>query len=343
MTQSPDRDWMGKTPSLGFTLVELLVVIAIIGVLVGLLLPAVQAARESGRRATCTNNLKQIGIAIQAYVDAKGHLPPGGSVEFDTYPQPAINLSGSTTMLILPYMDLQSLFSLYDFTLISNNTNGKSGNRIDETVLPGSSSRVWTTKVPGYRCPTDSDLNINTGVGKCNYFASAGAQPLSAAGNNLTPCTCTNAYTAYFTAASGTVGVSGPFVRGWDATKRRARVCRLEEVTDGLSKTIFFGENRPTCSGHANGGWGNTNNGCGLVSTQIPMNYDSCKPDVASAGGDGCGARCNWNTELGFKSMHPGGATFLLGDGAVTFLNESIDHWTYQYLGGKADGKAVSF
>ncbi len=327
----------------GFTLVELLVVIAIIAVLIGLLLPAVQSAREAARRSSCSNNLKQIGVAVQVYTESRKHLPPGGSVEFDTYPQPAINLAGSTTMLILPYLELSSLYDQYDFSLVTNNGSGKPGTRIDESTLPGSSSRVSTAKIPGYVCPTDGNVNVNTGVGKCNYFSSAGAQALSTAGNNLTPCQCTNAYTAYFTPNTGSVNRSGPFARDWDATRKRARVCRLEEITDGLSKTIFFGENRPTCSGHANGGWGNTNNGCGLMSTQIPLNFDSCKLDVASAAGDGCAARCNWNTELGFKSMHPGGVMFLFGDGAVTFLQESMDHWTLQYLGGKADGRSVSF
>jgi len=342
MTKSQAKFTCGAAAARAFTLVELLVVIAIIAVLIGLLLPAVQAARESARRSSCSNNLKQIGVAIQTYTNARGHLPPGGSVEFDTHPQPLINSAGSTTMLLLPYLELSSLYDQYDFSLVNANSNGKQGTRIDESNLPGSTTRVATVKIPGYVCPTDGDLNVNTGVGKCNYFSSAGAQALSTAGNNLTPCQCTNAYTAYFTPNTGTVGCSGPFVRGWDASRRRARVCRLEEITDGLSKTIFFGENRPTCSSHANNGWGNTNNGCGLLSTQIPLNFDSCKVDVASAGGNGCAARCNWNTELGFKSLHPGGVSFLFGDGAVVFLQQSMDHWTLQYLGGKADGQPVS-
>jgi len=255
----------------GFILVELLVVIAIIAVLIGLLLPAVQSVREAARRSSCSNDLKQIGVAVQMYTESRKHLPPGGSVEFDTHPQPAINLAGSTTMLILPYLELASLYDQYDFSLVTNNSGGKPGTRIDEATLPGSSSRVSTAKIPGYVCPTDGNVNVNTGVGKCNYFSSADAQALSTAGNNLTPCQCTNAYAAYFTPNTGSVNRSGPFARDWDATRKRARVCRLEEITDGLSKTIFFGENRPTCSSHANNGRGDTNNGCGLVSTQIPL------------------------------------------------------------------------
>ncbi|HOM18813.1 MAG TPA: DUF1559 domain-containing protein, partial [Thermoguttaceae bacterium] len=111
---------------------------------------------------------------------------------------------------------------------------------------------------------------------------------------------------------------------------------RESDIVDGLSNTIFFGEVRPQCSVHNSQGWGSSNNGQGLTATVVPINYNSCSRDAV--GSDNCDKYCNWNTELGFKSRHPGGAQFLFGDGSVHFLPETIDHWTYQYLGAKADG-----
>ena len=111
----------------------------------------------------------------------------------------------------------------------------------------------------------------------------------------------------------------------------------LEEITDGLTKTIFFSEVRPLCSQHVRNGWVASNNGNGYCTTLIPINYDTCN-DTAI---DPCHRSCNWNTEVGFKSTHPGGANFLFGDGSVYFLEEQIDHQLYQYLGAMNDGQAV--
>ena len=127
---------------------------------------------------------------------------------------------------------------------------------------------------------------------------------------------------------------SGPFTRFAVKTK-------LREVTDGLSNTIFFGEVRPGCSNHARKGWLNSNNSNGLVSTVIPINYDSCQ-SINARSSNRCNQPCTWNTSLGFKSAHPGGAVFALGDGSVHFLTEDIDHWTFQYLGDKSDGMVIS-
>jgi len=113
----------------------------------------------------------------------------------------------------------------------------------------------------------------------------------------------------------------------------------VKHCTDGLSNTIFFGEVLPACSVHHSAGWIDTNNGQGFTNTLVPINFDTCQTDLSASP---CNHSCNWTTEMGFRSRHPGGAQFLFGDGSVHFLTESIDHQTYQHLGAKSDGEAVS-
>ena len=358
----------------GFTLVELLVVIAIIGVLVALLLPAVQAARESSRRSACASNLRQIGLATINYASARRRLPPGGG--YTSHPGSTFDSNlgtpaslGSATMYLLPFIEQAALFARYNFSATTT-TNGQSGVKLDDQRLDGSyagstNNLIRRTVLPVYICPSDSDRPVNTTTlardtsrGSLNYAASAGARKLSTTGNtSKDPCPCVNGYNNFYTLplASGTLYVtSGPFHRltpvhgtaSGDALSRLTDLTtKLQEVTDGLSKTIFFGEVRPGCSSEVNGGWGVTNNGCGLVSTQIPINYDSCRHVPANVpprgSGDNCNLACNWVTSLGFKSRHPGGALFVFGDGSTAFLPESIDHWVYQALGGKADNGSI--
>ena len=303
----------------GFTLVELLVVIAIIGILIALLLPAVQAAREAARRAQCTNNLKQIGLALHNYHDVAKSFPPGSfwyGLSYSEY-------RGSILIRLLPYIEMQPLFDMFDF-------ENSGGVAVDWQTLPGSTALIQSTIVPTYQCPSDTHEEVFNGRALHNYAASIGP---TTHGDNPA-CSCPNSWNNYAPPPwGGTYGsatdFAGPFFRYPVGTNTRFADCR-----DGTSNTIYFGEVRPMCSDHNSQGWASSNNGQGLTATIVPINYDSCDP----ADPDPCRSPCNWNTELSFKSLHPGGAMFLFGDGAVHFLSETIDHWTYQYLGGKSDG-----
>jgi len=311
----------------GFTLVELLVVITIIGILISLLLPAVQAAREAARKLQCQNNIKQIGLALHNYHDSNRTFPPGSFWDYQpSATPPDKNYRGSILIRLLPYLEQQGLYDLFDF---SNKTAN-----IDNQMLAGGTNLIQSISVAVYCCPSD---NRPKTLGSApyeralhNYAASIG--PTTHGDNTVTPCSCSDSasWNAYAPSPWGGVygtKYAGPFYRGCGGST-------IAECKDGLSNTIYFGEVLPMWSVHNQQGWGNSNNGQGLTSTLPPINYNTSSEDPA----DGCKANCNWNMELGFKSLHPGGAGFLFGDGSVQFLGESIDHWTYQYLGAKADG-----
>lgn len=321
----------------GFTLVELLVVIAIIGVLVALLLPAIQAAREAARRSQCVNNLKQVGLGLLNYESAKKILPPGAFWECESSVRfGAQTRHGSMLVHILPYIEQQTVYDQFDFSKES----------IDGQTLSNSIDEIGATLISSYQCPSDdhdrvveAEQNVSIeGVVKVafhNYTASRGSNKLG-----FNPgCSCAEIpiYNGYETPKGGGVyeaftDFSGPFTR-------RCTQVALKEIGDGLSNTIFVGEVRPMCSWHNDNGWATSNNGHGYTSTVVPINYDTCSREGT---GNGCHRYCNWNTEAGFRSAHPGGCNFAFGDGSVQFLSETIDHLQYQRLGAKNDGQTVS-
>src|SRR5882757_9724721 len=152
-----------RTHKRGFTLVELLVVIAIIGTLVALLLPAIQAAREAGRRSACMNNLKQVGVAIANYESDKKVLPPGAIWE-RWRPESKRRSHGSLLVQLLPYIEERTLYDSFDFT-----------QRItDAEVLPGTTTKIGSTPVSTYVCPSDDHNGSFGGYAVHNYAASNG-------------------------------------------------------------------------------------------------------------------------------------------------------------------------
>ena len=297
----------------GFTLVELLVVIAVIGILVALLLPAVQAAREAGRRTSCINNLKQLGVAVNNFEGAHKQLPPGAIWESGDGRR-----HGSIFVHLLPYLEERSAYDAFDFRQ----------QNVDDTVFPGTTNLVASLTIPTLVCPSDDRETHYEGRAAHNYAASRG--PTEVWWN--ADCMCDHPWASL---AMAPVNDNDTYVGPFSRTGVQRGI---QEVTDGLTKTIFLGEVRPLCSEHTRNGWVASNNGNGYCTTLIPINFDTCN----DAAPDPCHRSCNWNTEVGFKSVHPGGANFLLGDGSVRFLPEQIDHQMYQYMGAMNDGQIVS-
>jgi hypothetical protein len=199
--------------------------------------------------------------------------------------------------------------------------------------------------VPAYVCPSDLNKDLfGTGGGAraiANYAGSQGPSWLS--NNPSSNCSVRdyyhNTFKAYqantnkyrFDNAGGAYPPAGPFGRQgfWHTT--------IAEVTDGLSNTLFVGESRRDCSAHIQAGWTRANQLNGLLTTLVPINYDSCQPNAP----DPCNRPDNWCMEWSLKSLHPGGAQGVLGDGSAHFFSETIDHQLWQYIGDREDGQPV--
>ncbi len=330
-----------------FTLVELLVVIAIIGVLVGLLLPAVQAAREAARRMSCSNNLKQLGLALHNYHDVQKRFPIN-YLNWSESPQH----KGSHLVRLFPFMEQQPAYDLFqqgfDAPLSSP----------EEVRLPNG-QLLRQQVIPGLICPSDSHDGWVNGVDRAvtNYAGSMGAQLMqSNTGCNLSTVVGTNPLDTNGDGESwlgtgnnvrGDSGdynnISGVFGRGGDAN-RWPWAARLRDITDGTSNVIAIGELRPFCGDHARNGWMHSN--ANWFATTAPINFNTCPGQKGLSPDDGSNPPCNrlasWNTSMGFKSLHPGGAQFVFADGSVHFLSQTVDYTTYQRLGDRRDGQPVA-
>jgi len=353
---APNRYRLGR----GFTLIELLVVIAIIAILVGLLLPAVQKVREAANRMKCENNLKQYGIACQAYHDGCGYFPAGGlynpvfnAIPFTSYPD--YGDKGSWLFLVCPYMEQGNISNQAPNLAVPmyDSIRGTSGG---PKTAPGSAltydcllthAGSPIPKLPCGRCPSDG---FQPDIPFSNYVGSMGPQ-------------CTNSpcgYTPYYIYCQPrTAGLLPDY--GYDTSpdhgdttdpqQLRGMFCRqgakvnMTAVYDGQSNTILIGESLPAQHDHLynyapDAYWAAANGGNSHASTIVPINYPS--GDQTGGCSDPEHSFENWNTSWGFKSMHTQGANFVFVDGSVHFLQQNIDHRVYQLLGCRNDGQIVA-
>lgn len=306
----------------GFTLIELLVVIAIIGVLIALLLPAVQAAREAARRAQCTNNLKQIALALHNYLDARGALP--GS--YLVYPTTEF----SALSMVLPQLEQSNLFNALNFSLpYADPTN----------------TTVMNTSVNGFICPSDYPNPMPARGAQTNYMADMGSWIVwqMASGPN-----------------TGLANPNGVFwgnssTRIAEITDGMSNTAFFSErvLADGSNAIVspiadvFFSPGAPTTIDDAMAQ-------CQAVditnlSNQFPLfmgapwvNGQHIFLHVSGPNTRSCGFFISLRAIMPASSRHPGGINVAFGDGRVQFIKDSINVITWRALGTRAGGEVVS-
>jgi prepilin-type N-terminal cleavage/methylation domain-containing protein/prepilin-type processing-associated H-X9-DG protein len=348
---------VGAPARRAFTLIELLVVIAIIGILLALLLPAVQRVREAANRAKCQNNLKQLALACHAYHNIFLSFPPGNRNRGGD--------KGSWMFMTLPFMEQDNLYrQVTALRTVNGGDYESSGWGMSLAVTAG----LLPRKLPYTRCPSDSwepdgprySNYIGSSGPQCN-FGDCGYDPFQKYCNGqdapgVPPPL--NTYPGYDPSQSwGDTSdpslVRGMFVRG--PVGGDGPAIRLAQVTDGTSTTILLGETLPQqCEFQRFGsayGWAGDNS-VGQGQTIQPINYPIDETNrtaftsncaVGCPNGDPTHCIMNWHVTWGFKSKHPNGTNFAFVDGSVHFISQEIDHQTYQYLGCRHDGQVVNW
>ncbi len=334
----------------GFTLVELLVVIAIIGVLVALLLPAVQSAREAARRISCTNNIKNLGLAVLNYESARGTIPPNGGWRQSGGEVGETANGVSWIVQILPYLEQQAIFDQFEALGAFEGPPGaaNSGRGGTVRVIPGGIYSVADADLtllqvtpPVLSCPSDASTPEpfdrmyqwkGVPVGATNYKGTLGDTWL--AQDPLFNFTLESGNFNVYPSANYTEGdgVNRPLNFPNDRDCHRKLHCRglfhrntyaspilLRSVTDGTSNTIMIGEVLPEYDSHTvwaygNGSWSSCN---------ITINHlVGQEPSEALAD--------EWWQTQSFRSYHPGIALFCFVDASVSAISESVDHETYR-------------
>lgn len=293
---------------MGFTLVELLVVIAIIGILIGMLLPAVQQVREAARRMDCANRMRQFTLAALNYESARGSLPPG-TMHVGNAKDP-MGLGWSWRAILLPYLEQGNVAEQFDFTL---------------NMRDPANATLLTTEIPNFYCPSDSEsegepLNMfGIDIARCNYVGNGGS--------------CDDCFRPY-------IDTNPPNPERYTCAlgrtiDRNYKGRELTAITDGTSNTFFCGETLKYFDFFPDTGfqWDATVYGFvnqdGAASTtlsSVRTGFGLLNPP------DGLGEAGKPIYRNSFSSNHAGGMNFSNCDGSTRFVADSIEHtrttWT---------------
>ncbi|MDO5553350.1 MAG: DUF1559 domain-containing protein [Planctomycetia bacterium] len=345
-----------KRRGFGFTLVELLVVIAIIGILIALLLPAVQAAREAARRAQCTNNLKNLVLAIHNYRDANTKNLPGGLSHSVWLP--------SWYWRIMPYVEQNALYDSFLTRTCDESISGHSGpwySHVNCPVNDDKESESATAEVSIFTCPSrqyqkkenasDNDYSRAMGcyavnIGPTNY----GQWNLYAAFTSYAGKPWFNPKTPPFNIGMGLkAGTTSETV-----VRDRLAFMDFSAILDGLSNTVFMSEVTPASDGSGSYADIQLVFGCGFSGRFTP-NSDGTgsKDDLFAKYNDntvGRGGKGLSNDTIGLennkaraRSFHSGGVNAAMGDGSVRFVSDTIAENIWAYACSGDDGVTVQF
>lgn len=331
----------------GFTLVELLVVIAIIGVMVGLLLPAVQAAREAARRMQCSNNLKQLGLALHNYHGVHNRFPPTvtntsatGSACGSWQSNPGV----SAMTMLLPYFEQSSVYDQYDFNMGTTRRDFAGA-----STVTGINDRLHQTSIPTLECPSDPNRDIQF-TGSCVIVASPTWQSGTFwGGSNYVFCAGTTA-SFDFRAANA----AGQFFHDHGGIFQQNGRRGFRDIIDGSSNTLAAGEvlwvdhSNNSVSGNGTGGkphWAtgiptqmsfSTAGGINANWTAFATAPGGCRGPNTTSGGF-----CGGPRHAALQSQHPAGAQVMLADGSVRFVSENINQVTLDRLATRQGGEVI--
>jgi prepilin-type N-terminal cleavage/methylation domain-containing protein/prepilin-type processing-associated H-X9-DG protein len=342
----------------GFTLIELLVVIAIIGVLIALLLPAVQAAREAARRSQCVNNLKQIGVAIHNYHTSHDALPPGSTLGYFVINQRDGWSNFSAHAMLLPYLEQQQVYNAANFMW-----------SVERDTAYVTNSTVSNMVLKAFLCPSDGNAGRPTWLN--NYFASMGTSTYNVGPDNGTRQDSAGAFAhgGSYTLADFTDGTSGTVAFSESLVHNPRRATNIKGRGTGLATNVLAGQydirdvttgpildlynqqvancnaqwNQPNNAGVGNGPgsrWATGAMGYTLFNTIVPPNgggqikWSACRFD--------CCYQAQHAHFVNATSNHSGGVSVLFMDGSVRFVKDTVDLQTWWGLGTKGGAEVIS-